>query len=158
MECNNARKRIGEKVDGLLPPEAERELSDHLAACPACAEESRGVSLVGPAIKAFLDASAAEAAPRLDVLWTRVRAGIEEHREARRRPAWIPMWAWLSAALALAVLVLLFYPTGTARSPFNPSSFDVAVEEVESETATVALVDKGEDLPRVIWIIEDGTT
>jgi len=26
---------------------------------------------------------------------------------------------------------------------------------VESEVATVALVDKGEDLPRVIWIIED---
>jgi len=29
------------------------------------------------------------------------------------------------------------------------------VEDVESEVATVALVDKGEDLPRVIWIIED---
>jgi hypothetical protein len=29
---------------------------------------------------------------------------------------------------------------------------------VESDTATVALVDKGEDLPRVIWIIEDGKT
>jgi hypothetical protein len=26
---------------------------------------------------------------------------------------------------------------------------------VESEVATVALVDKGEDLPRVIWIIEE---
>jgi hypothetical protein len=29
---------------------------------------------------------------------------------------------------------------------------------VESEVATVALVDKGEDLPRVIWIIEDAKT
>ncbi|MBP2678356.1 MAG: hypothetical protein H6Q82_1421, partial [Deltaproteobacteria bacterium] len=35
---------------------------------------------------------------------------------------------------------------------------DVAVEDVESDVATVALVDKGEDLPRVIWIIEDGKT
>ncbi|MBP2675525.1 MAG: hypothetical protein H6Q84_2365, partial [Deltaproteobacteria bacterium] len=30
-----------------------------------------------------------------------------------------------------------------------------SVEDVESDDATVALVDKGEDLPRVIWIIED---
>ena len=64
----------------------------------------------------------------------------------------------LAAALALAVAALLIYPTGTERSPFNPRSFDVAVEDVESDAATVALVDKGEDLPRVIWIIEDGKT
>jgi hypothetical protein len=56
------------------------------------------------------------------------------------------------------VAALLFYPAGTDRSPFHPSSFDVAVEDVESEVATVALVDKGEDLPRVIWIIEDART
>jgi hypothetical protein len=88
-------------------------------------------------------------------MWTRVRAGIEERREAPRRRAWIPQWAWLPAALALAVLALLFYPTGTERQPFAPRSFEVAVEDVESDVATVALVDKGEDLPRVIWIIED---
>jgi hypothetical protein len=29
---------------------------------------------------------------------------------------------------------------------------------VESDTATVALVDKGEDLPTVIWIIDDART
>jgi anti-sigma factor RsiW len=158
MDCGTARKRILDQADGLLPPGGERELSGHLAACPGCAEESRGISLVGPALKAFVEARTAEEAPRLDAMWTRVRAGIGERREADRRPAWIPGWAWLPAALALAVLILLFYPTGTSRSPFDPRSFDVAVEEVESDAATVALVDKGEDLPRVIWIIEDGKT
>jgi hypothetical protein len=91
-------------------------------------------------------------------MWTRVRAGIEESRETRRRSAWIARWAWIPAVAALAVLALLFYPAGTDRSPFHPSSFDVAVENVESDVATVALVDKGEDLPRVIWIIEDAKT
>ena len=99
-----------------------------------------------------------EKAPALDAMWTRVRAGIEESRETRRRSSWIARWAWIPAAVALAVSALLFYPAGTDRSPFHPSTFDVAVEDVESDVATVALVDKGEDLPRVIWIIEDAKT
>ena len=52
-------------------------------------------------------------------------------------------------------VVELFAGGRTDRSPFHPTSFDVSVEDVESDVATVALVDKGEDLPRVIWIIED---
>jgi anti-sigma factor RsiW len=155
MECGTARKMIVGKVDGLLPQEAQGELSAHLAACAACAAEERAASAVGPMLRAWAGARAAENAPRLDAMWTRVRAGIEERREEHRRRAWIPRWAWLPAALALAVLALLFYPTGTARQPYNPRSFDVAVEDLESDAATVALVDKGEDLPRVIWIIED---
>jgi anti-sigma factor RsiW len=155
MECGTARKMIVGKVDGLLPQEAQGELSAHLAACAACAAEERAASAVGPLLRAWAGARAAENAPRLDAMWTRVRAGIEERREEHRRRAWVPRWAWLPAALALAVLALLFYPTGTARQPYNPRSFDVAVEDLESDAATVALVDKGEDLPRVIWIIED---
>ena len=58
----------------------------------------------------------------------------------------------------VAVLTLLFYPLNGSRAPFHPKSFDVTVESLESDTATVALVDKGEDLPRVIWIIENGNT
>ena len=146
---------IVEKADGLLPLEGQGELSAHLAACAGCAAEERAASAVGHLLRAWTGARAAENGPRLDAMWTRVRAGIEERREANRRRAWFPRWAWLPAALALAVLALLFYPTGTERPPFAPRSFDVAVEDVESDVATVALVDKGEDLPRVIWIIED---
>jgi hypothetical protein len=91
-------------------------------------------------------------------MWTRVRAGIRESRETRPRSSWIARWAWIPAAVALVVSALLLYPSGTDRSPFHPTSFDVSVEDVESDVATVALVDKGEDLPRVIWIIEDART
>lgn len=158
MDCRAACIDIEAKADGLLSREAEGELAGHLAGCPACAAEDAAIFATGPVLRALTGIRAMEKAPALDAMWTRVRAGIEERREARRRPSWIARWVWIPAAVALAVLALLFYPAGTDRSPFHPSTFDVAVEDVESEVATVALVDKGEDLPRVIWIIEDAKT
>jgi len=155
MDCRTARIGIEAKADGLFRRESEAELAGHLAGCPACAAEDAAISATGPALRALTGIRAMEKAPALDAMWTRVRAGIGESREARRRPSWTARWAWVPAAVALAVLALLFYPAGTDRSPFHPSTFDVAVEDVESEVATVALVDKGEELPRVIWIIED---
>jgi anti-sigma factor RsiW len=155
MDCRAALGKIEAKADGLLPREEAGELAGHLAGCPACAAEDAATSATGPVLRALTGIRAVEKAPAFDAMWTRVRAGIEESREARRRSSWIARWVWIPSAVALAVLVLLFYPAGTDRSPFHPSTFDVAVEDVESEVATVALVDKGEDLPRVIWIIED---
>jgi anti-sigma factor RsiW len=158
MDCRAALGKIGAKADGLLPREAEAGLAGHLAGCPACAAEDAAISATGYVLRALTGIRAVEKAPAIDAMWTRVRAGIEENRETRRRPSWIARWVWVPAAVALAVLALLFYPAGTDRSPFHPSTFDVAVEDVESDVATVALVDKGEDLPRVIWIIEDAKT
>jgi anti-sigma factor RsiW len=158
MDCRAALANIEKKADGLIPREAEAELAGHLAGCPACAAEDAAMSAAGPMLRALTELRATEKAPALDAMWIRVRAGIEEGREPRSRSSWIARWAWVPAAVALAVLAVLFYPAGTDRSPFHPTTFDVAVEDVESEVATVALVDKGEDLPRVIWIIEDGNT
>ena len=155
MDCGTALGKIIAKADGLLPPQEEAELADHLAGCRACAADDAAIVATGPVLRALTGIRAMEKAPALDAMWTRVRAGIEESRGTRRRSSWIARWAWIPAAVALAVAALLFYPARTDRSPFHPSSFDVAVEDVESDVATVALVDKGEDFPRVIWIIED---
>jgi anti-sigma factor RsiW len=155
MDCGTALGKITAKADGLLLRQEEEELASHLAGCPACAAEDAALSATGPLLRALTGIRAIQKAPALDAMWTRVRAGIEEGRETRRRSSWIARWAWIPVAVALAVSAILFYPSGTGRSPFHPSSFDVAVEDVESDVATVALVDKGEDLPRVIWIIED---
>jgi anti-sigma factor RsiW len=155
MDCRAALRSIEAKADGLLPREEAAELAGHLAGCPACSAEDAAISATGPALRALTGIRAMEKAPALDAMWTRVRAGIGESRETRRRPWWIARWAWIPAAAALAVFALLFYPAGTDRSPFHPSSFEVAVEDVDSDAATVALVDKGENLPTVIWIIED---
>ncbi len=158
MDCGTARGKIIAKADGFLPQEEEGELAGHLAGCPACAAEDAAISATGSALRALIGIRAMEKAPALDAMWTRVRAGIEEKRETRRRSSWIARWAWIPVAIVVAASALLYYPPGTDRSPFHPSSFDVAVENVESDVATVALVDKGEDLPTVIWIIEDGKT
>jgi anti-sigma factor RsiW len=158
MDCRAALMNMEAKADGLLSREAESELAAHLAGCPACAAEDAATAATGAAVRALAGIRTREKAPALDAMWTRVRAGIEEGREGRRRASWIARWAWLPAAIALAVFAFLIYPAGTDRSPFHPSTFDVSVEDVESDGATVALVDKGEDLPRVIWIIEDAKT
>jgi len=158
MDCGTASGKIAAKADGLLPREAEAELAAHLAGCPSCAAEDAAIRATGPALRALTGIRAREKAPALGAMWTRVRAGVEESRETRRRFSWIARWGWIPAAAALAVAAFLFYPAGTDRSPFHPATFDVAVEEVDSDAATVALVDKGEDLPRVIWIIEDAKT
>jgi predicted anti-sigma-YlaC factor YlaD len=155
MDCTTARTRIEERADGVLPPNAAAGLEEHLASCAACAAENARAQAVGPLLRAHTAAQARSAQPQLDAMWTRVSAGIAEQR-ARRRASWLQEWFWLPAALALVVWALLIYPTGAERPPFNPSHFSVSFEDVESDTADVALVDKGEDLPRVIWIIEDG--
>jgi len=154
MDCFTARRRIEERIDATLPPSAAAELEAHLASCAACEADRVRAESVGPLLRAYASAQAASAAPRLDAMWTRVHAGIAEQKETAR-PSWIARWFWLPAALALVVFGLLFYPTGADRSPFNPRHFNVSFEDVESDTASVALVDKGEDLPRVIWIMED---
>ncbi|MGE5247569.1 MAG: zf-HC2 domain-containing protein [Verrucomicrobiota bacterium] len=154
MDCKTARERIEERVDGLLAPSAASELEAHLASCPGCAADSARASAVGPLLRSDAVARARAAEPRLDAMWTRVRAGISEGK-APSRASWVRDWFWLPAAVALVLLALLIYPTGSDRPPFNPRHFNVSFEDVESDTAGVALVDKGEDLPRVIWIIED---
>jgi len=158
MDCRTALGKIVAKADGLLTRQDEAELADHLAGCPACAAEDAAIAATGPALRALTGIRAMGKGAALDAMGTRVRAGIGEVRETRRRSSRLARWVWIPAAVALAVSALLFYPAGTDRSPFHPSSFDVAVEDVESDAATVALVDKGEDLPRVIWIIEDAKT
>src|SRR5512140_3510670 len=119
MDCRAALMNIEAKADGLLPREAEAELAGHLAGCPACAAEDAAISATGPALRALTGVRAMEKATALDAMWTRVRAEIEESREARRRSPWIGRWVWVPAAVALAVVAFLFYPAGTDRSPFH---------------------------------------
>jgi anti-sigma factor RsiW len=149
---------LQDEIDGrLLPPEAA-EVRRHVESCGSCAAELAAYRRVGEMLRLWTALRAGEKAPQLDALWTRVHAGIEERSPRKGPAAWIRRWFWLPAGAALVVLVLLFYPSDVSRAPFHPTSFEVAVEDLESDTATVALVDKGEDLPRVIWVIENDKT
>ncbi len=156
MDCRDARKLIEGAADGRLPAADRDAVREHAAACPACAREEAEVRRVGDALRLFAAAKALDRAPQLDAMWTRVRAGIEERKEAQRRWERLRKWVWLPATALLAVFAILFYPARVDRAPFHPSNFEVSVEDLESDAATVALVDRGEEFPRVIWIVEDG--
>ncbi|MDA8121911.1 MAG: zf-HC2 domain-containing protein [Deltaproteobacteria bacterium] len=158
MECGKVLQVLQEEIDGRLPPSESAGVRGHLESCASCAAEAAAYRRVGVLLRAWTGAREAENAPRLDAMWTRVRAGIDERKERGRFASMARKWFWLPAAAALAGLALLFYSSGVSRPPFNPTSFDVAVENLESDTATVALVDRGEDLPRVIWIFENDKT
>jgi len=155
MDCRLAKTMIEKRADGLLPPGAESELDAHLSSCRECAVEQSRAIAVGRLLMSHIDARTISAQNGLDVMLTRVRAGIEEGEPARgvlSRRFWA---AFPVGALALIIFALLFYPAGPDRSPFNPQTFDVSVEDMESDIAVVTQLDMGEDLPRVIWIIED---
>src|SRR5512134_1992734 len=154
MDCEKVIRLVQDEIDGRLPPSDEAEVRRHMASCVSCAAEADAYRRVGEMLRLWTASRAAEKAPQLDVLWTRVRAGIEEGKRPRAA-ARARRWLWIPAAGVLAVLALLFYPSVVSRAPYHPTSFDVAVEDLESDAATVALVDKGDDLPRVIWIIEN---
>ncbi|MGB5995462.1 MAG: zf-HC2 domain-containing protein [Candidatus Deferrimicrobiaceae bacterium] len=157
MECRETRQMIQDHIDGQLPPRVSEKLREHLGGCDPCASEEAELRGVGDLLRLWSAVRVEERELRLSALWTRVGAGIEE----RGKPWLVPLlrrWFWVPAAAVVAVLTLLFYPLNGSRAPFHPKSFDVTVESLESDTATVALVDKGEDLPRVIWIIENGNT
>ncbi len=158
MDCRKALELIETMIDGRLPPGEAAAVREHLAACPSCAAEERSLTAVGALLRRWTAARVAEREAGLSAMWTRVSAGIEERRREHRLAGVARRWFWVPAATALAVLALLFYSSDGTKSPFRPKSFDVAVEDLESDDATVALVDKGEDLPRVIWIIDDGKT
>ncbi|HEU5360778.1 MAG TPA: zf-HC2 domain-containing protein [Candidatus Deferrimicrobiaceae bacterium] len=157
MECREARQKIHDLIDGRLPPRVAAEVRDHLGVCGPCGAEEAELRRAGDMLRLWSAARVEAREPELSALWTRVRAGIEERREPWYA-SYLRRWFWVPAAAVLVVLALLFYPSDGLEVPFRPKSFDVTVESIESESATVALVDKGEELPRVIWIIENGKT
>jgi predicted anti-sigma-YlaC factor YlaD len=158
MDCGKVRLMLQDDMDGRLPPSESAEILRHLESCPSCAAEAAGYRRVGEMLRLWAESEEREKAARLDAMWIRVRAGIDERRRRDEPASWWRKWIWVPAGAVLAVLVLLFYPSDVSRAPFHPTSFDVAVEDLESDAATVALVDKGDDLPRVIWIIENDKT
>jgi anti-sigma factor RsiW len=158
MDCKKVCLMLQDEIDGRLPPSEAAEILRHLESCRYCAEEAVSYRRVGELVRLWTASGAVEKAAQLDAMWTRVRAGIDERKQREEPASWFRRWLWVPAGAVLAVLVLLFYPSDVSRAPFHPTSFDVAVEDIESDAATVALVNKGDDLPRVIWIIENDKT
>jgi hypothetical protein len=90
---------LGPYVMDALDPDEERELEDHLQACPECRGEVRDLRLAHERLRGL--ASVEEAPPR--ELKGRVLSGMPR-RETRR----VPLVAAVAILLALAVLGVLY--------------------------------------------------
>jgi hypothetical protein len=127
MKCPETMERLMERLRGRLDEEADRELSEHLAACPACRiEAEETVHLWGRlgSLEASEDVPSARMRARLwaalsayeerrDALGGRLGAAIE--RLWPREPAW--QLGLTAAALAVGVLVgSRLVPTGEIRA------------------------------------------
>ena len=104
MECPDARLHLLDHERGRLPRETEREVQEHLAACPACARAATAERSLTDLLERGLPQHPASLGlkRRLAEQWPAARP---------RRPLWWRRWAWsLGPALAVAVLAVVALP------------------------------------------------
>lgn len=128
MKCVRVKELVSDYVDGLVSPRVREEISEHLAACPACAREvettTRMLSAVSELGRRRVPAD----------LWPAVQARIEERQTVRQgaftrllAPVLRPLVA-LPVAAAAAAGVLLVH---TMHQPTqNPQSASVKPTEM----------------------------
>jgi hypothetical protein len=158
IDCTTARMLMDKRADGMFSPDAESDLEAHISSCPECAAWRSGSEDLGRLLRSHINARTVSARSGLDMMWTRVRAGIEEGKQSLACSSRRFMPIFSAGALAIVVFSLFLYhlyPAGPDRTPYNPRTFEVSVEEIESDIAVVTQLDMGDDLPRVIWIFED---
>lgn len=150
MNCREVRERFElVEMGGAGHGEAE-EVRRHLASCRECSAYVEDVKRTGELLRQFVSEEV-EKVPENAVL-SRVEASIREEREKKIFPRFLTRLAPVIVGL-LALAAVMFY-SSIEEKPSRVASFDVTVESVEAVNATVVLVNKGEDSPKVIWIIE----
>ena len=132
MDCHEAQRRLtGSPRDGS-DPNADRELQEHLAQCPKCAEYARAAGtlrqvLTSAAANDDLDVTAIEAQRTL------VEARARQQRTARHGVIAVlkarPVMGLSIVAVAAVFLVMAVVPF----SYYQTVGYEVAVDGVESE-------------------------
>ncbi len=132
MDCSSARPEIPALVQGELADNAQREIEDHLRACPACSAEER-------AVRDLLDAlrDAADAAPS-PAVWEAIRRGTGAPADAPRPEARPPRPLFFRSAAAAAT-VLVFGAFFLFRPP--PGSRPVPVAAVTASAGADVTID-----------------
>ena len=115
MTCERVRERLDDYLDGTLDEASFQELELHLASCPACREEERGIR----AVIALAAALPREKAPSRD-LWPDIAEEIGRRRRfavfpsVPRRPA-----LWLGALAAAAAVVIAVRVSPPDQTPIG---------------------------------------
>ena len=93
MDCNRTRKLLSEYADGALSGDAKARLEEHIAGCPACAEELESLRRVVAGVRGL----GKVAAP--DDLLRGVMSGIERTGPAPARSVSWPA-AWMDGSIS----------------------------------------------------------
>jgi predicted anti-sigma-YlaC factor YlaD len=156
MECDVVRKKFELLDSGVLPPAEEEALKGHAESCGECRIFMEEASRVGDLLRVYVEDELKGVPP--NAVLSRVEASIDELDESRKRT--FRFFKFLIPAFigVVALLIIMIYPSFKVKRIEKPGRFTVSIESIEAENATVVLVDKGADTPKVIWIIERGET
>ena len=156
IECHEIRPRIGAHVMGGLDPDEARELLEHLAACPSCAEVHRQLSHVVELIDlAGPEESLPPPAGLEDRLLARAGEASTPVQTARRRRqlGWLRpgLGGALVGALAVVALLAAFGVIGDSSPETKPST---------AATVRLAPTAQAPGASAVVYVITkaDGTT
>ncbi len=153
MICSDVREKIEMLKDGLLHRPQEGEVREHLDACADCRMYVDETGRIGDLLREYVK----DEVGRLpeNVVLKRVEASIEE-AESKKRGWFLANLKYLVPAFvgAVALILILVYPSMERHEIKQQVKFTATVESIEAKNATVMIVDKGHDTPKVIWIIE----
>lgn len=162
--------------DGELKSKAERaRVEAHVAACEGCKAQLQQLEGLGRVIPIpAAEALARVPAARMDAMWTRIAARLEEEPRAswRERLAWAFDLFWgnhgrmvLTAAGAACLTLLIAWPLLRPAGPGGGStdvrdpaltSNEVIVDSLQTGEHDMVLVNvHPEDMTTVIWLLND---
>lgn len=153
MKCEDVRKDIHALGLSILDGRREGELREHLGACHFCQQYLSETEKVSELVRQYVKGESS-LIPE-NVISARVDAAIEDMGSLPgQRFRWALKYLLPPLAATVALLAILFYSSGVKRETLSQRKFSATVESIEAKNATVMLVDKGMDTPKVIWIIE----
>jgi len=107
MRCEDVEHRLDDRADGLLTPEQDRELEEHLESCADCRELAADLVAVGDEVRRLVDALPVRHGFAREVM---EGANREDHRRRRSGLALVGAGVLTVAAAVLLLAVALRTP------------------------------------------------
>ncbi len=128
MTCGETARLLDAYVDNELDVRGVLEMEEHLARCPQCAREERGLRELQASVHANLTRH-----PLPAEVETRLRAAIRAEAPPETSRRWSARrWAWAAVPAAAAVAVLMAVPRIASEPPDRALADSVITAHVRS--------------------------